>query len=214
MARSSLMLAPLHRFLRSPLLYIGWQRALGADRLRRICLDEFLRLREGERVLDVGCGPGYILNYMPRVDFVGFDTEASYIEYAKRRYRDRGRFFCEQFSQAHVAKFEPFNAIMLFGIIHHLDDVAVESLLGLLSKCLAPKGRVVTLDPCFVPRQSRSSRFVAEADRGRFVREEGAYRTLVAKEFTEVETRIVSNICRIPSTELIMRLGKPVGQIQ
>jgi SAM-dependent methyltransferase len=202
-------LAPLHRFLRSPPLYIRWQRILGADRLRQICLDDFLKLREGERVLDIGCGPGYILDYMPLVDYVGFDTEPRYIEYAREHYPDRGRFFCEHFAQAHVRKFKPFDAIMLLGIIHHVDDVVAEDLFGLLAKCLAPNGRVVTLDPCFIPGQSRVSRWVAQADRGGFVRNEQGYRRLGGNHFADVEARLVSNICRIPSTELIVRLGRP-----
>jgi SAM-dependent methyltransferase len=209
-ALSSMTLAPLHRFLRSPSLYIHWQRTiLGADRLRQICLDDFLKLREGERVLDIGCGPGYILDYMPPVDYVGFDIEPRYIEYARRHYSDRGRFFCERFSQAHVKKFKPFDAIMLLGIIHHLDDVVAEDLFDLLAKCLAPNGRVVTLDPCLTPTQSRVARWVAQADRGGFVRDERAYRRLGGDHFADVEARIVNNICRIPSTELIMRLVRP-----
>jgi SAM-dependent methyltransferase len=195
--------------LRSPPLYIRWQRILGADRLRQICLDDFLKLREGERVLDIGCGPGYILDYMPLVDYVGFDTEPRYIEYAREHYPDRGRFFCEHFAQAHVRKFKPFDAIMLLGIIHHVDDVVAEDLFGLLAKCLAPNGRVVTLDPCFIPGQSRVSRWVAQADRGGFVRNEQGYRRLGGNHFADVEARLVSNICRIPSTELIVRLGRP-----
>jgi SAM-dependent methyltransferase len=202
-------LAPLHRLLRSPALYIRWQRILGAYRLRQICLDDFLKLREGERVLDIGCGPGYILDYMPRVDYVGFDTEPRYIEYAKEHYPDRGRFFCEHFAQAHVSKFKPFDAIMLFGIIHHVDDVVAEDLFGLVAKCLTPNGRVVTLDPCFTPAQSRIARWVAQADRGRFVRSEEAYRRLGGDQFADVEARLVSNVCRIPSTELILRLCCP-----
>ena len=205
----AMTLAPLHSVLRSPILYIGLQRMLAADRLRRICLDEFLRLREGERVLDIGCGPGYILDDMPRVDYVGFDTEPRYIEFAKERYSDRGRFFCEQFALEHVTRFAPFNAVMLFGVIHHLDDAAAENLLSLLTKCLAPDGRVATIDPCFVPGQSRVARWVAEFDRGRFVREEQGYRGLASEEFAEVEAKIFSNVCRIPSTELIMRLACP-----
>jgi SAM-dependent methyltransferase len=202
-------LAHLHDFLRSPPVYIRWQRMLGADRLRQICLDEFLKLRDGERVLDIGCGPGYILDYMPSVDYVGFDTEPRYIEYAKQHYSARGRFFCENFTQAHVAKFKPFDAIMLMGIIHHVDDAVAEDLFGLLAKCVAPHGRVVTLDPCFTPTQSRVARWVAQADRGEFVRDERSYRRLGGDHFADLEAKIVNNVCRIPSTELIMRLGRP-----
>jgi SAM-dependent methyltransferase len=202
----------LHGFLRSPLLYIGLQRILGADRVRQICLDRFVKLREGERVLDIGCGPGYVLEYMPRVEYVGFDTEPRYIAYARRHYSDRGQFFCEQFAQAHVTKFPPFDAITLFGIIHHLDDVGAENLFGLLAKCLAPAGRVVTIDPCFVPAQTRVTRWTAQWDRGRFVRDEDGYRCLFAKHFREVETSVFPNTGRIPSVELIMRLGPRVNK--
>ncbi len=73
-------LASLHKFLESPVVYIALQRALGSDRLRRICLDQFVKLRKGERVLDLGCGPGYILEYMPPVDYVGFDTSCGDID--------------------------------------------------------------------------------------------------------------------------------------
>ena len=190
-------------------MYIGLQRILGADRLRRICLDEFMKLREGERVLDIGCGPGYILDYMPRVEYVGFDTEPRYIEYARARYSDRGRFFCEHFTQAHVAEFPPFDAIMLFGIIHHLDDVVAADLLGLLAQCLAVNGRIVTVDPCFTPNQSRIARFMAESDRGQFVRDEEAYRSLVSERFAQMQAKIVTDGCRIPYTALIMRFGSP-----
>jgi SAM-dependent methyltransferase len=202
-------LSLLHSLLRSPQLYIMVQRSLGADRVRRTCLDVFLKLRDGERVLDVGCGPAYILNYMPHVDYVGFDTEPRYIEYAMDRYSDRGRFFCGRFSQEHSTELAPFDAVILFGIIHHLDDGEAETLLGLLAGCLSADGRIVTLDPCYTSGQSRISRWVAASDRGRFVREEQAYRRLAAERFADVESKIVANTCRIPSTELIMRLGGP-----
>lgn len=199
----------LHALFRSPRGYIRWQRILAADRLRRICLNEFLKLRGGERVLDVGCGPGHILEDMPRVDYVGLDIEPSYILYAKEHYSNRGQFFCEHLTPAHVKRFAPFDAILLLGIIHHLEDSAVENLLGLVAKCLAPHGRVVTLDPCFTASQSCISRWVAQADRGRFVRDEKAYRWLADRQFMGVEASLLRNVCRIPSTELIMRLSQP-----
>lgn len=211
-ARASTADGPLHRVLRSPMLYIALQRMLGAERVRRIALDRFVKLQEGERVLDIGCGPGHVLDHVPRVDYVGFDTEPRYIAYAKRHYSDRGRFFCEPFGRAHVTRFPPFDAILLFGIIHHVDDAAADNLLGLLARCLSPTGRVVTIDPCFVPGQTWVTRLMARWDRGRFVRDEKSYRRLVAGHFREVEASLIPNTGRIPSIEFVMRLGPRVGQ--
>ena len=211
-AISSMTAALFHGLLRSPLLYIGLQRILGADRARRICFDQFVKLGEGERVLDIGCGPGYLLNYMPRVDYFGFDIEPRYIAYAKAHFSGRGQFFCEQFGEVHATKFQPFDAILLFGILHHLDDAVADDLLGALAKCLAPTGRVVTLDPCFVPSQGRTSRLIARWDRGRYVRDREGYRRLVAKHFREVDASLIPNTGRVSSIELIMHLGSRVGQ--
>jgi hypothetical protein len=103
----------------------------------------------------------------------------------------------------------PFDAVMLFGLLHHLDDSLAGSLLGLLAEGLTPDGRMATIDPCLTPDQSLIARWVALSDRGRFVRGETAYRQLVSEQFAVVETKVLNNVCRIPSTELIMRVNRP-----
>jgi SAM-dependent methyltransferase len=192
-------------------MYIALQRLLRADRARHLCLDGFLKLHAGERVLDIGCGPGHVLDYLPRVQYVGFDTEPRYINYAQQHYSDRGRFFCEEFTHAHVERFAPFDAIILFGIIHHIDDLIADNLLCLLAECLSSSGRMVTLDPCIVPGQGRISRLVAQWDRGRYVRDREGYQNLVGKHFSEVAHSVIPNTSRIPSTELIMHLRRQVN---
>jgi hypothetical protein len=114
-----------------------------------------------------------------------------------------------QFEREHLEKFGPFDAVMLFGLLHHLDDGLARNVLGLLAEGLAPDGRMATIDPCLTPDQSRLARWVALSDRGRFVRGETAYRQLVSEQFAVVDTKILNNVCRIPSTELIMRVSCP-----
>ena len=200
----------LHRALGHPIAYLWLQRALGADRLRRLSLDRFARLRSGERVLDLGCGPGHIRDLMPDVDYVGFDTEQRYIAYAQKRYAGRGVFYCEVFTQHHADTLEPFDAILLLGVLHHLDDPTCLELMRLLGRSLKPGGRVITVDPCFTPGQSSFARRVAENDRGRFVRTAEGYDELVRHSFGGLSSEIVHNVCRIPSTERIMCLTNPV----
>ena len=184
------------------------QRSLGADRIRRICLNDFLKLRPGERVLDIGCGPGYILDYMPRVDYVGFDTEPRYIEYAKKRFPDRGQFFCEHFDLEHVQKLALISMQSCCSGSYITSTTALRNtLLRLLAQVMSPKGRVVTADACFTPDQSYLARWVAKSDRGQFVRNVPAYRSLFSEYFEIVESTIFHNTGRIPSTEVITRMN-------
>ena len=44
--------------LRSPLIYIAFQRLVGGHYARGVCL-QIIDLQPGERVLGIGCGPAY-----------------------------------------------------------------------------------------------------------------------------------------------------------
>jgi SAM-dependent methyltransferase len=200
----------LYSWLSRPEVYLRLQSALGADRLRRLCIDEFLRPQPGERILDLGCGPGQVLAWLPAGDYVGFDTEQRYIDYALATYGTRGAFHCAIFDESAARPLGRFDAVLLFGLIHHLADAEVQALLKTVTSVLKPSGRVVTLDPCFTPDQSAIARRVAAADRGRHVRAAPAYDALVAPYFRGISARIVHNICRIPSTERIMLLTEPM----
>jgi predicted transcriptional regulator len=137
------------------------------------------------------------------VDFVGFDTERRYIDYARRRYGTRGRFHCAKFGEEHVRQFGPFDAIMLMGILHHMSDAEARNLLSLLSKSLTKTSRIVALDACFTDTQSRIARWMAEHDRGEFVRTPEGYARLFAGLLVCRESVVLSNVCRIPSTEIV-----------
>lgn len=201
----------LYRTLSWSALYLTTQKLFGAHRLRRLCVG-ILDARNGERVLDVGCGPAYILDYLPSVAYYGFDAEPRYIRHARRRYGSRGSFAAEPVTAARLAGLPPFDGILLMGLLHHLPDDHCRQVLALLSSALTPGGRVVTLDPCFVAGQSRIARFVAAHDRGRYVRDEPGYRRLVDPSFAEVDVRVVHNVGRLPSTEIIMRLSAPCAR--
>src|SRR5687768_8485487 len=85
----------LHRILDRPRIYDRLQRFLGAERARRRVVDEFFRPVRGAKLLDVGCGTGSLLDYLPEdIEYVGFDLNPAYIEAARERYGQRAKFFC------------------------------------------------------------------------------------------------------------------------
>ena len=197
--------------LSHPRTYLALQWLLGSYRLRKLCIEK-LDAAQGERVLDLGCGPAYVIDYLPAVDYVGFDTNASYIEYAKRRYAGRGAFFCEMFSREHVGRLGQFDAVLALGLMHHISPHQGLEFLKLIARVLRPGGRVILLDPCLVPGDKWMARFLARHDRGRFVTDEAGYRRIAQQCFREISSTIVKNSGRLPSTEIIMMLRAPIAE--
>lgn len=201
----------LNRVLQHPGNYIQIQRVIGADRLRKRCID-LIQPHPHDCILDIGCGPAQILNDIPWVrQYYGFDTEKKYIDYAAKKYQGRGHFYACEFNAAFLesATLETIDKVFLMGIFHHISDAAVSTLLQTIDSVLKPGGRIITLDPCFTPDQSFFSQWIAKNDRGKFIRDESGYLSLMNQQFTTIDSRILNNTCRIPSTEIIMLAVKP-----
>lgn len=193
--------------LSSPNAYIAVQRAVGADRLRYICIDE-LGLTPGDVVLDVGCGPAYYLHKLPPgVKYVGYDTSERYIEYARKRFaRDGVDFRCGIFSPEAHGSAPDFTAVMLMGVLHHLSDTECKELLAAIRGTLASNGRVISLDTCFAEGVGPVSRWMAEHDRGEFVRTPESFTSLAGEFFTDVAGKTLDGITRVPSSFWVMQM--------
>lgn len=189
-------------------LYVALQRGLGADRLRYRCLDE-LALADGDTVIDVGCGPAYYFERLPRVRYFGFDTSPRYIDYARNRWGDRAEFRCEVFGEQHLTQIPPATAVLLLGLLHHLSDDDARQLLRVAAKALAPDGRVIAVDTCVEPRQGRISRWMSDNDRGEHVRTPEGFVALAREAFHVVDGQVVDDATRIPSSFWLMRMRDP-----
>ena len=203
------MLDPLRKTLANVRLYIGVQKGIGADRMRYRCLD-VAELKPGDRVLDVGCGPAYYFDRLPEVGYVGFDTSEAYIAYARRRYGKRGDFRCETLTAEHLGQLGQFDAVLLFGLLHHLDDAQCATLLDLSARALKPGGRVVSCDPTLHEGQRRVSRWMSENDRGEYVRRPESYDRMARASFGELETQLLDALTRVPTSTYIMRMAAPL----
>jgi SAM-dependent methyltransferase len=168
------------------------QSLFGGHAARQEFADRFIRAKPGDRILDVGCGPAQILHYMPDVDYIGYDPNPGYISDAKAAFAARRSvFFVGRFTTADLAQHQPFDAGLLLGVLHHLDDDEASGLLGLLRTAIRPGGRLVTLDNVFIENQNPIARKLIEWDRGKNVRTASGYRALAAKHFASTRETLI-----------------------
>jgi SAM-dependent methyltransferase len=172
--------------LSSPIVYELFHHLIGARcRLQRFT-DEVIRPRGGDRVFDIGCGPGALLRCLPETaSYIGFDRNEAYIKRARRIHGARGEFICDDVGNFAGYALAPADIAVAIGILHHLDDNVASNMLRAAANALKPGGRLITVDPCFHPAQSAIQRFIVSNDRGMHVRPYDRYVELAAEVLPE-----------------------------
>lgn len=99
-----------------PTVYGLHSRVAAPEGRKRSFVERFLHPAPGERVLDIDCGTAPLLEYMPDVDYVGFDLSQSYIEEARLRFGERGTFHHRALTPDVVGEQEPFGLAMAIGM--------------------------------------------------------------------------------------------------
>lgn len=183
---------------------------LVAGNARRDYVLNHIKPQPGERVFDLGCGPADILAELPQVEYTGVDLDPHYIDAARKRYGNRGSFYCEDVAVSAVREPGTYDLVMANGLLHHLTDEQAQSALLLASRLLKPSGRLVTLDGVFLDRQSRVARWLLARDRGQYVRQKNSYIALVQSAFGRVESVVRHDLLRIPYTLLVMTCRDPI----
>ena len=131
-----------------------------------------------------------------------------YIEAARRRWGDRGRFRCQKVGAATLAAGETYDVVLANGIVHHLDDSEAGQLFDVARRALRPGGWLVTYDNVHVEGQHWFARWLIARDRGKAVRTREGYEALVRQNFPQVESTILHDTLRVPYTILVMRCIK------
>src|SRR5436190_10822082 len=193
------------RLLDFPRVYSRFADCIGGD-ARFIYTREYVRPAPGQRIIDIGCGPADIVAELPDgVEYVGIDMNPQYIESARTRFGHRATFHCHSISSPFRGGPARFDIAMANGVLHHLDDAEALDLLRLARASLEDGGRLVTLDGCFIAKQSSIARLLLKMDRGKHVRAPEAYVELARQAFGTVVPHVRQDLLRIPYTHLIMQ---------
>ena len=196
------------RVLSLPVVYRLFSTLLGAHQSRTECVAEYIRPKVGDRVLDCGCGPADLFEYLPGVDYVGIDMDAAYVAEAQSRFGDRASFRLGPLGAETMTEEAHYDLVLAWGVLHHLDDDQVREFMRLAHRSLKATGRLVTLDPCYTEGQSRVARFLLDRDRGQHVRSREEWPRLVTPTFSSATFLLRHDLLRVPYTHLIMECPK------
>lgn len=204
-------LGGIYSALRLPWIYSALQLAIARTDTRRLVTDRYIRAKKGDRVVDIGCGPGGMLPYLEATDYVGIDLDPNYIEAATRTYGDRGRFIQGDVTQVADQIGGQADIVLAMALLHHLDDGRARALFRAASNLLRPGGRLVTLDCVWTTPQNPIARALIAADRGKSTRTREGYLALAKECFPSVEVYLHDDLLRVPYTHCIMVCHKATG---
>jgi ubiquinone/menaquinone biosynthesis C-methylase UbiE len=181
---------------------------LGGNNARKWLAKSVWKLKGGETIVDVGCGSGTVLEYLPQdIEYLGVDVSENYIRAARKRFSARGTFFlgtARDLVNHDDSHLNSADLVLCNGLLHHLSDREAVEVLQLSKRIMKSNGRLVCLEATFLARQTRLSRWIVSTDRGRHVRSEQEWKNLIGQTFDSYSTSILTGLIRIPYTHIII----------
>jgi cyclopropane fatty-acyl-phospholipid synthase-like methyltransferase len=198
------MIEALRSVLSFSWAYQFFWHGIGGKERNRVLARDYICPRTGDRILDIGCGPGTMAPYLAGSEYVGFDASEEYIDWARSRFPQM-RFVCQRVSRYNLAERNYFDIVLALGVLHHLDDDEALTLFQIARDALKPGGKLVTIDGVYTDDQPHVVKYLLSRDRGRFVRSEAGYRELASKVFSNIESAVRHDLLRIPYSLMILR---------
>ena len=197
------------RWLKVPFLYNLFQGVVGGNALRRRVIQNHVRAKAGDKVIDIGCGPAQALQCLPDVEYLGLDINPDYIGFARRTLGSKGTFVVgDTRSLRGDSQFKDADIVMAIAVLHHLDDEDAAQCIRFAYDALKTRGRFISHDPCWIPNQGALSKYIMSNDRGRNIRTEQQYRQLAAKVFRNVDAWVDTKSMRIPYVTVVLECEK------
>src|SRR5437016_7362452 len=114
-------------WLKVPSVYNIFSAAVGGNVLRRKLIENHVRAKPGDKVIDIGCGSAPALQWLPEVEYIGLDINPDCIALAGRTYASRGTFIVgNPQSVRGDSRFKAADIVIAIGVLHHLDDEEAE----------------------------------------------------------------------------------------
>ena len=142
-----------------------------------------------KKTLDFGCGMGQFSILFDKDKYYGIDTDKEYIDFCKKK--NKGNFSLIKEVPPYNFQDKEFEQIIVFAVIHHINDKVLKSIFEEFYRILKKNGRIIIMDH-FIKKDQRNffCRFLINFDRGRYFRNPDNIISLLKKRF-EVEKQFI-----------------------
>ena len=180
--------------------FFNWmQDVVGAKSFREKYTNDFIKASSNDKVLDIGCGTGEILEFLPEsVEYTGCDISEKYISHARRKYGMKGSWFAIPVADLTAESNEKYDLVLANGVLHHLSDSEVIHLCQVAYSALRNGGRFVAYDCCLDKGCSKVAELIIRSDRGKAIRTSSGYLALVNSVFKISSVTVRRGMLRIP----------------
>jgi ubiquinone/menaquinone biosynthesis C-methylase UbiE len=198
----------LYQLLNTGNFYNLIQDIIGRQKAWDYVINRFIVPENDNQLLDIGCGTADILNFLPEsVSYTGFDFNEKYINTAKKRYGNKGKFILKRVDEYIFSpeEKEQFDIVIVIGVLHHLSLEENINLLEIAHWYLKKGGRICIIEPVYHENQHWFSKFIISLDRGKNVMNSKGYENLFEQfgKFSKIEYQL-----RIPYSRYFIKAFK------
>jgi len=146
---------------------------------KNVFREEFA-VKNGEKVLDIGCGTGdFSVLFSPEA-YTGIDIDKGYIDYARKKY---GKNFLAADATTLPFTDNSYDKVFIVGVLHHLDDEACGRVLTEAKRVLKPEGTVLVMEDLDKKESGFLTKFLHRLDKGKYIRTAEDYKNMLQNYF-------------------------------
>lgn len=201
----------LRRVLEIPVVYAWFQKLIAKENGREWFFKKYISDTSGKKILDLGCGTADILDCIRDEKlYVGIDNNKQYIEANKKRFANRKtcRFYYTDLNAYSEKTTQKFDVVLMIGVMHHIDDNAVNDAMASIKRIIADGGVFVSLDACYTKGMNPIARLICMLDRGRYVRSADDFISTQEKYWTNVKYEIRTDTLKFLPYSVIIFTNK------
>ncbi len=203
-------MAGVRDILAIPNMYKKFENMFARKNAQKAFADEYFRDNIADaNILDLGCGTADIVLGIEGYQlYVGVDCSQKYIKYDQSKYSHiaHTEFYCMDLNEFVENCSRKFDLVIMMGVLHHINDEAVENAMENIKKVMSSQGQFVSLDPCYTDRMNPIAKLICKLDRGKYVRSEVEYYRLMKKHWKNVWYEIRKDTLRfLPYSQIVFK---------